>query len=549
LREFAALLMCVLALAGCPSPSGGQPSWRAHRHHPTRTIGFHPAGDPSEAYNDPAITPAPESSLGDAIVAAVNDVAQEKGKNAPQPDGRLFAVAADLAGIMEQDGLPPYQAVEFSLGFHGVIEPSPHLIVVSAAAGQEESAVAAVREKLPEVIASGSFARVGVGMSPRADGQQMIVVALLESGLDTNPIARRVAKGGATRVEGKLHEPYVNAAVFVTRLDGHVDRPPVVREEGGGFRADVACGDGEGQRQIEITGDGSLGVTVLANFSIWCGDDPPRDVVLPAPGDEPDVKDANDAEQRIFDEVNEDRHAAGLPPLIWSDAAATIARGHSQDMHDHNFVGHVSPTTGSAADRTRRAGLGTPLVLENVARAFSPSEAEVGFMNSPGHRANLLSAEATHIGIGVVLGEAVSGSHELYVTQLFYRVPPKIDRKEALKVAREGISEKRTASGVKQLSGDSELDAIAQRLADGLAHGDGRDELEARSNRELDAVGDRYSNVTTILSVVGDAADVGNTDGVDDGGAQRYGLGIAQGRDPQMGENAIFVVIIMGRAR
>ena len=87
-------------------------------------------------------------------------------------------------------------------------------------------------------------------------------------------------------------------------------------------------------------------------------------------------------------------------------------------MAEHDFVGHVSPRTGTALDRVRAAGLQPELILENVGRAYSAQEAESGFMASPGHRANVLEAKARKIGVGVALGKPVTGTIPLYVTQV-----------------------------------------------------------------------------------------------------------------------------------
>jgi uncharacterized protein YkwD len=83
------------------------------------------------------------------------------------------------------------------------------------------------------------------------------------------------------------------------------------------------------------------------------------------------------------------------------------------------FVGHISPRSGDPAARAARAGLQPQVLLENVARAYSVGEAQRGLMQSPGHRKNCLSREASHVGIGLVLGREVGGRRELYVTQLF----------------------------------------------------------------------------------------------------------------------------------
>ena len=88
-------------------------------------------------------------------------------------------------------------------------------------------------------------------------------------------------------------------------------------------------------------------------------------------------------------------------------------------MVDHDFVGHVSPRTGGPADRVHRAGLTPSFVSENVGRGYTAEEAEQGFMASPGHRANIVDPRPRKVGIGVVFGEAVTGTKPMFVTQLF----------------------------------------------------------------------------------------------------------------------------------
>src|SRR5262249_44942171 len=153
------------------------------------------------------------------------------------------------------------------------------------------------------------------------------------------------------------------------------------------------------------------------------------------------------AEQAVWKLLNADRAHAGLPALAWDAQLAGIARGHSADMQAHGFFGHISPTTGSAADRARKAGVGAMLILENVARAFTAGEAERGLMNSPGHRANILNREATRVGVGVVFDPA---AHEILVTQMFSRPPQKYDAHTADEL-RHGLVSARKARKLRPL--------------------------------------------------------------------------------------------------
>jgi uncharacterized protein YkwD len=134
--------------------------------------------------------------------------------------------------------------------------------------------------------------------------------------------------------------------------------------------------------------------------------------VLPAPTT------ARQAEDRLLVLVNRDRAAAGLPALTVDARLAEVARAHSDDMSEHDFVAHISPSTGSAVERVARVGLAPALLLENVGRAYSADDAESGFMASPGHRGNILDRRARFIGIGVAVGRETAGSVPLLVTQL-----------------------------------------------------------------------------------------------------------------------------------
>jgi uncharacterized protein YkwD len=126
-----------------------------------------------------------------------------------------------------------------------------------------------------------------------------------------------------------------------------------------------------------------------------------------------------EAEKQMLALINRDRKRAGVAPLVVDAKLNAIARAHTRDMVDNEFVGHVSPRTGSAGDRVRRAGLAPTFVSENVGRAYTAEEAEQGFMSSPGHRANIVDPRPTRMGVGVVFGAQVTGTAPLFVTQIF----------------------------------------------------------------------------------------------------------------------------------
>ena len=110
----------------------------------------------------------------------------------------------------------------------------------------------------------------------------------------------------------------------------------------------------------------------------------------------------SDFERQVFDLVNEVRHSYGLEPLIWNEYLAQAARYHSEDMATNNFISHAGSDGSQVPERMNRVGLqGFFAWAENVAIGQqTPEQVMYGWMNSPGHRANILR-NIRYIGIGV----------------------------------------------------------------------------------------------------------------------------------------------------
>ncbi len=135
----------------------------------------------------------------------------------------------------------------------------------------------------------------------------------------------------------------------------------------------------------------------MFNVPIYVG--VPDDVIASSTGH---VTSPEAGEARMLELLNQARKSAGLAALQPDDELTHIARAHSEDMAEHHFFGHVSPTTGSTDDRYRRSGVVVAAFGENVAEADSAETAYDGLMESPGHRANMLGPLFTHVGIAAV---------------------------------------------------------------------------------------------------------------------------------------------------
>ena len=118
-------------------------------------------------------------------------------------------------------------------------------------------------------------------------------------------------------------------------------------------------------------------------------------------------------ESEVVRLVNAERSKAGLAHLTQDWQLSRVARYKSQDMKDLGYFSHTSPTYGSPFEMMKSFGITYRTAGENIAKGYSTPEAVVkAWMNSPGHRANILNSSYTHLGVGYV----AQGS---YWTQMF----------------------------------------------------------------------------------------------------------------------------------
>ncbi|MFA5449166.1 MAG: SafA/ExsA family spore coat assembly protein [Clostridia bacterium] len=123
-------------------------------------------------------------------------------------------------------------------------------------------------------------------------------------------------------------------------------------------------------------------------------------------------------EDEVVRLVNAERAKNGLAPLKNNWQAARVARIKSQDMIDNGYFSHTSPVYGSPFRMLENYGLRFSSAAENIAYGQrSAQEVMTAWMNSPGHRANILSRTVTEIGVGV----AKKSNGTLYFTQMFLK--------------------------------------------------------------------------------------------------------------------------------
>jgi hypothetical protein len=138
-----------------------------------------------------------------------------------------------------------------------------------------------------------------------------------------------------------------------------------------------------------------------------------------------------EVERVVFALTNQERARYRLPPLRDDEALDSIARGHSEDMLRRGFFSHTNPDRESPGDRMAR--LHRILIGEGGENIWSGSgynanavaeQIVADWMNSAGHRANILNAEYTHLGVGVAMeGAEIRATQNFDIVEAFLAVP------------------------------------------------------------------------------------------------------------------------------
>ena len=138
----------------------------------------------------------------------------------------------------------------------------------------------------------------------------------------------------------------------------------------------------------------------------------------------------SEIEQEVHVGINVERARKGGSPLRWDQQLAAVARAHSDDMTNQGYFSHDTPEGLGPSDRIDRAGyscwksthygVAENIAIETAVRDPDRTAAEAvrGWVNSPGHRANLLGKQYDRTGVGASFG-TWHGYEAVYLTQVF----------------------------------------------------------------------------------------------------------------------------------
>lgn len=128
----------------------------------------------------------------------------------------------------------------------------------------------------------------------------------------------------------------------------------------------------------------------------------------------PDIKEIKNIENNVIKLVNAERQKRGIAPLKSNWQLSRVARYKSQDMRDKKYFSHTSPTFGSPFVMIRNFGISFTTAGENIAMGQRNAEQVMNsWMNSAGHRSNILNPNFSEIGVGYTSG--------YYWTQMFIK--------------------------------------------------------------------------------------------------------------------------------
>jgi uncharacterized protein YkwD len=399
----------------------------------------------------------PDGAVGgpgiEALRAEIAAALAERGTPA-EADGALSAAASwALRELTKGRQVDPISVETISrrFGFGGVF--------VGLAAGNATDGEP-WREQLARLPANIPLNRYGIRTSPSG---RLMAVAFGSAELTYESIPRSFDPGQTVTIRGAVGSRYTRSSVYLTKPDGNVEEKRLTSRS---FDVSFPLLSA-GRYRLEVFGDGPTGPVVVSNVPLFVGIAEPAATTVGGKAVDPE-----EAEASALVLLNQARRAAGLGQLVQDRELRELALAHSDDMASNDFFGHVSPTTGGPEDRLRRSGFIVAAFGENVGTGPTPEVIHEGLMESPGHRANMISPKFTHVGIGVE-----KDGDSLFCTMVFGRRPG-VDAlpKSAVEIE-SAILELRAAKKLSTPTVDPVYRVAAQAGADALADGDDPEEF------------------------------------------------------------------------
>ena len=258
----------------------------------------------------------------------------------------------------------------------------------------------------------------------------------------------------------------------------------------------------------------------------------------------------NNLEQELLTATNRQRIRHGLQPLIPDSALTQIARVHSDEMARQGFISHDQPS-GNLEVRMHRAGYLYDVVRENVARAGTLSIAQNLLNASSPHRSNILAADVTRVGIGIVRDQSQL-DRRLYITQIFAVPHEEYPWTSVQDRSVRKVNELRRQSGAPSAQPDPLFEGLALRSISSLKVPVKREELRrllADSADELISEGrTEFSRLGVSVQLLHNPKNLVIPDQAGEPKAGKFGTAVRQVTDNQ-NQAAFLVLTLIGFTR
>jgi len=268
-------------------------------------------------------------------------------------------------------------------------------------------------------------------------------LAFLDYGVKLEPLPQSVAPESVLRIQGVCLPGYSHPRLFVSLPEGKVINIHNSLASPTHFLFKMPFDQGSGKYTLEImVDDPRLGPRVAALIPVQAGDTGSRLTAPDLNSTRDEFKTIQEAADFLFLLVNRARAEHGIKPLQPDLILQSTAMSHSRDMARHGYCAHFNPKGESPLRRLKNHG-GRGEVAENISCTHSISAAHQGLMESPGHRANILNEDFTHMGIGVA-----RLAKQYYVTQLFQKKGAREDPEQIRQTIIQWLNRERTQKGL-----------------------------------------------------------------------------------------------------
>ncbi len=466
-------------------------------------------------------------------------------------DERYAAVARKWSGFLTEMGEPgerslPQDRLRFELRMRGATDAA---VLPYSALGEAESVPPGMLRFLDKQADRGRYTHFAVGVVRTSDQKRMVTTLLLgrrPALIDPLPVCP--APGTRLDLRMRLLRSYSHPRWLMITPRGDVQKDVLLYEEGA-WHGHVPLDAGRGEYTLEVVVNGPAGPEVAALFPLYAGVQRamlPKTKIRPGPGR---YRTPDEAEQALLRMINQARSRLKLPELTQHEKLSAVAREHAMQLLFERHATHRTQKTGALTDRMRRAGLRFDRALENVSLSPGPEAAHERFMESPGHRINVLDPDVTQVGIGVAM-ERTSVEDILAVCEVFIELPQAGPDAETVRRILDMINQRRRVKGRFALGLDDELSRLARQSARRLIALGGKADLQAEGDQVMEELVEGGWGVTEAIVRyfrTHDARRVLASPEIYEEAINRLGVGIARSGDASRAGEMWIALIFAGR--